>query len=177
MIEVVKPKRGELREAGELLGVETVDRTGLVVTSEGAFVRIFTVSPVNPLLMSGEEREKAAGTFQRLISQLHADERIQIVVEGRPVNLDELVGESGVRLRRARARPRAASGPRAIRCRCRAVALAAARGARGIAAIACRQPGGSGGQPLRGGSAAAATARRPRSARLRAAREAADGSA
>ena len=93
MIEVRKPRREELRDAGELLGVEAVDRTGLVVTSEGAFVRIFRVAPVNPLLMSGEEREKAAGTFQRLISQLHDDERIQVVVEGRPVNLAELVGE------------------------------------------------------------------------------------
>jgi hypothetical protein len=93
MIDVSKPRREPLREAGELLGVEAVDRTGLVVTSEGAFVRIFGVSPVNPLLMSGEEREKAAATFQRLISQLHADERIQVVVEGRPVNLVELVGE------------------------------------------------------------------------------------
>ena len=74
MIEAVRSKRGDLREAGELLGVEAVDRTGLVVTTEGAFVRIFRVAPVNPLLMSGEEREKAAGTFQRLISQLHADE-------------------------------------------------------------------------------------------------------
>ena len=57
MIDVRKPRREELREAGELLGVEAVDPTGLVVTSEGAFVRIFRVSPVNPLLMSGEERE------------------------------------------------------------------------------------------------------------------------
>ena len=94
MIELVG-RRGEgLREAGELLGVETVDRSGLVVTREGALVRTFRVSPVNPLLMSGEEREKAAATFQRLISQLHADERIQVVVEGRPVNLTELVGDS-----------------------------------------------------------------------------------
>ena len=57
MIEAVKTKRPELREAGELLGVEAVDRTGLVVTSEGAFARIFRVMPVNPLLMSVEERE------------------------------------------------------------------------------------------------------------------------
>ncbi len=70
MIEVRKPRREELRDAGELLGVEAIDRTGLVVTSEGAFVRIFRVAPVNPLLMSGEERAKAAGTFQRLISRL-----------------------------------------------------------------------------------------------------------
>ena len=93
MSEAVRSKRGELREAGELLGVEAVDRTGLVVTSEGAFVRIFRVAPVNPLLMSGEEREKAAGTFGRLISQLHADERIQVLVEGRPVNLEQLLGD------------------------------------------------------------------------------------
>ena len=92
MIEAVTSKRGDLREAGELLGVEAIDRTGLVVTSEGAFVRILGVSPVNPLLMSGEERDKVAATFQRLISQLHADERIQVLVEGRPVNLDELLG-------------------------------------------------------------------------------------
>jgi hypothetical protein len=87
-------KTGELREAGELLGVEAIDHTGLVVTSEGAFVRILRVAPVNPLLMSGEEREKTAGTFQRLISQLHADERIQVVAEGRPVNLEELLAKT-----------------------------------------------------------------------------------
>jgi hypothetical protein len=87
-------KTGQLREAGELLGVEAIDRTGLVVTSEGAFVRILRVAPVNPLLMSGEEREKTAASFQRLISQLHADERIQVVVEGRPVNLEELLAKT-----------------------------------------------------------------------------------
>jgi hypothetical protein len=58
MLEVSKPRSGKLRAAGELLGVEAVDRTGLVVTSEGAFVRVLRVAPVNPLLMSGEEREK-----------------------------------------------------------------------------------------------------------------------
>src|SRR5581483_11561482 len=92
VMEVATSKRGELREAGELLGVEAIDRTGLVVTCDGAFVRVLRVSPVNPLLMSGDERDKVAATFQRLISQLHADERIQVVVEGRPVNLDELLG-------------------------------------------------------------------------------------
>jgi TraG P-loop domain len=91
VIDAVRSRREEMREAGELLGVEAVDRTGLVITSEGAFVRVLRVTPVNPLLMSGEEREKAAASFQRLISQLQADERIQVVVEGRPVNLEELL--------------------------------------------------------------------------------------
>ncbi len=93
MIGLSKPQRGRLQEAGALLGVEAVDRTGLVVTREGAFVRVFRVSAVNPLLMSGEERERAAASFQRLISQLRAGERIQIVVEGRPVNLTALLDD------------------------------------------------------------------------------------
>ena len=41
VIAVRKASSEQLREAGELLGVEAVDRTGLVVTSEGTFVRIF----------------------------------------------------------------------------------------------------------------------------------------
>jgi len=35
MMEALRNKRPELRETGELLGVEAIDRTGLVVTSEG----------------------------------------------------------------------------------------------------------------------------------------------
>ena len=49
---------GGLPAAGELLAVEAIDRTGLIVTSEGALVRIFRVTPRNPLLMSvGRARE------------------------------------------------------------------------------------------------------------------------
>ena len=65
---------GGLPAAGELLAVEAIDRTGLIVTSEGALVRIFRVTPRNPLLMSVGEREKTAAAFQRLLSQLGADE-------------------------------------------------------------------------------------------------------
>ena len=87
--------RGErdLPEAGDLLAIEAIDRTGLIVTSEGAFVRIFRVVPPNPLLMSAEERAKTAATFQRLIAQLKADESLQFYVDARPVNLEELLGD------------------------------------------------------------------------------------
>ena len=81
----------ELPEAGDLLPVEYLDRTGLIITSEGAFVRIFRVAPPNPLLMSGEERGKTAATFQRLVSQLKADETLQIYIDARPVNLSQLL--------------------------------------------------------------------------------------
>jgi TraG P-loop domain len=83
--------RDVLPQAGELLAVEAIDRTGLVVTSEGAFVRIFRVAPPNPLLMSMQERAQTAATFQRLAAQLNAGETLQIYIDARPVNLHELL--------------------------------------------------------------------------------------
>jgi hypothetical protein len=83
--------RDALPEAGELLAVEAIDRSGLVVTSEGAFVRIFRVVPPNPLLMSPQERAQTAATFQRLAAQLNAGETLQIYIDARPVNLSELL--------------------------------------------------------------------------------------
>src|SRR3954454_8692579 len=80
-----------LAAAGELLAVEAIDRTGLIVTSEGALVRIFRVQPPNPLLMSTAERARTAAAFGRLIGQLRAHETLQIYVDARPANLDELL--------------------------------------------------------------------------------------
>src|SRR4051812_20989320 len=80
-----------LPAAGELLAVEAIDRTGLIVTSEGALVRIFRVQPPNPLLMSAAERARTAGAFQRLVGQLRAHETLQIYIDARPANLDELL--------------------------------------------------------------------------------------
>ena len=73
---IAKGRAGGLPETGELAAVEAIDRTGLIVTSEGAFVRILRVTPPNPLLMSAQEREKTTGTFQRLVSQLKAEETL-----------------------------------------------------------------------------------------------------
>ena len=84
---------GGLPAAGELLAVEAIDRTGLVVTSEGALVRNFRVTPRNPLLMSVGEREKTVAAFQRLLSQLGADETVQIYIDARPVNLTQLLAD------------------------------------------------------------------------------------
>ena len=36
-----------MKQAGELLAVEAIDRTGMVITSEGALVRIINVTPPN----------------------------------------------------------------------------------------------------------------------------------
>ena len=59
-----------LAAAGSLLAVEAIDPSGLLVTSEGAFVRVLRVSPVNPVLMSAGERERIAAALQRRVSVL-----------------------------------------------------------------------------------------------------------
>ena len=164
MIEAVKTKRAELREAGELLGVEAVDRTGLVITSEGAFVRIFRVAPVNPLLMSGEEREKAAAYVPA--ADLPAARRRADPDRGRGPSGEPRPSCSAD----CRREVEACAGPppgRAATSRdpLSLLAVAAVRVARGVAAVARRQPGGGRGQPLRGRAvrSRASTSRAPRS--------------
>src|SRR3954453_18286602 len=80
-----------LSEAGDLLAVEAIDRTGLIVTSDGALVRIFRVQPPNPLLMAAAEQARVAAAFQRLVAQLRAHETLQIYIDARPVNLEALL--------------------------------------------------------------------------------------
>ena len=119
-VSAVKGER-ELPEAGDLLAVEAIDRTGLIVTSEGAFVRIFRVVPPNPLLMSAEERAKTAATFQRLIAQLKADE-IAAVLCRRAAG--EPRGAAGRLPARSGGKRRPRAEPRSIR---RAITLALAQ--------------------------------------------------
>jgi len=82
---------GWVNEAGDLLPVEAIDRTGLAITSEGAFVRILQVTPPNPLILSGDERARIARGYCQLVSRLRSDQRLQFYVHSRPVNLAEIL--------------------------------------------------------------------------------------
>ncbi len=68
-------RRRQLPEAGELLAVEAVDRSGLLVTSEGRLVRILAVTPPNPLIMSGADRAGVAAAYCHLVSRLRPSSR------------------------------------------------------------------------------------------------------
>ena len=83
-----------LKEAGELLPVEAIDRTGLTVTTEGAFVRILQITPPNPLILSEEERLGIARGYCRMVSRLRASQSLQFYVEARPMNLGEILSEA-----------------------------------------------------------------------------------
>ena len=82
-----------LAGAGELLAVEAIDHAGLIVTSEGALVRIIAVTPPNPLILSQEEREQTAAAFCQLVSRLRPQRSVQFYVEARPVNLGEVLAD------------------------------------------------------------------------------------
>ena len=97
-------KLESLPEAGELVAIEAIDRSGLVVTSEGAFVRVLRVTPPNPLILSGEDRQAVAAGFCRLIGRLRPEQSLQFYVDARPVRLAELLAN-------ARSEVQASAGP------------------------------------------------------------------
>jgi len=80
-----------MKEAGELLAVEAIDRTGMVITSEGALVRIINVTPPNPLILSPQERVRIAQGYCHLLSRLRADQSLQFYVVSRPIDLDDIL--------------------------------------------------------------------------------------
>jgi hypothetical protein len=83
-----------LPEAGDLLPIEAIDHSGVVVTSEGAFVRILHVIPPNPMILSAEDRAMTAAGYCQLVSRLRPQQVLQFYVEARPVNLDEVLTRS-----------------------------------------------------------------------------------
>src|SRR3954452_19177624 len=82
-----------LPEAGELVAIEALDRSGLLVTSEGALVRILEAAPKNPLVMAARERVAVAEAFGQLVGRLRPNQAMQFYVEARPVQLDALVAQ------------------------------------------------------------------------------------
>jgi hypothetical protein len=83
-----------VKEAGELLSIEAIDRSGLVITSEGAFVRYVKVSPPNPLILSREEQVATASAFCHCLSRLRPEQCVQFYVEARPVDLQSVLESS-----------------------------------------------------------------------------------
>ena len=93
--------RSDSPHAGDLLPIEAVDREGLVVTREGALVRVLRASPKNPLVMSSIEREQIGRAFGQLAGRLGAGQSAQFYVEATPVRLDALLSHSHGEAQRA----------------------------------------------------------------------------
>src|SRR3954466_4004652 len=108
--ETRRARNDELPGAGDLLPVEAIDRTGLMVTGEGAFVRVLRVTPANPLILSARDREAIAAGFGRLLGRLRPGQSVQFCLDARPIQLDAVLAE-------VRADVEAAAGPMPTRTR------------------------------------------------------------
>jgi hypothetical protein len=102
-----------LPEAGELCAVEALDREGLLVTSEGAFVRYLRVTPKNPLVMSEVDRELVGQALGQLVGRLGAGQSLQFYVEATPVRLQAVMEHSLMEAERAQRALRRDAGERA----------------------------------------------------------------
>jgi hypothetical protein len=89
-----KAEASPFGEAGDLCAVEAIDREGLVVTSEGALVRLLRAAPKNPLVMSSVEREQVGHAFGQLAGRLQAGQSVQFYVEAAAIRLDALLAHS-----------------------------------------------------------------------------------
>src|SRR3954463_5594767 len=105
-----RERADELPEAGDLLAVEAIDRTGLVISGEGAFVRVLRVTPANPLILSGSDREAIAAGFGRMLGRLRPGQSMQFSLDARPIQLESV-------LEQLRADVQAAAGPAPSRTR------------------------------------------------------------
>lgn len=94
-------RREEMPEAGELLGIEAIDKSGLVVRDDGYFLRALNVTPPNPLIMTDVERADMAEAFGQLVGRLRSKQSIQFYVEARPVLLDSVLADVRAEVERA----------------------------------------------------------------------------
>lgn len=91
-----RPRRdgGELPQTGDLLAVEAIDRSGLVVTREGALVRYLHVVPPNPMILSREEQSATAAAYCQSLSRLRVGQCVQFYVDARPTDLRSVLERS-----------------------------------------------------------------------------------
>jgi energy-coupling factor transporter ATP-binding protein EcfA2 len=77
-----------------LLPVEFVDESGLVITSDGALVRIVQVFPPNPLVLAPEDRQRLADGFCHLVGRLRPSQSVQFYAQAKPIDVEDLLDAS-----------------------------------------------------------------------------------
>lgn len=86
-------ERSRTDYAGDWLAVEHLGADGLVVRSDGAFVRYLEVSPTNPLVLSDAECVELSRAFGAVASRIPARMTATIHVQATPLPIDQLLSE------------------------------------------------------------------------------------
>ena len=91
----------EPAQSGELLEVVALDRNGVLVTTDGALVRVVEVTPRNPRVMGVDAQERVAEGLATMVGRLRVGESLQFYVDATPVLLDDVVAGQREEIARA----------------------------------------------------------------------------
>ena len=91
----------QLALSGELLDIVALDRNGLIVSTEGALVRIVEVTPRNPRVMGIEQQERVAEGFAAMAGRLRVGQSLQFYVDATPILLDDVIATQRQEIDRA----------------------------------------------------------------------------
>ncbi|MBN8867304.1 MAG: hypothetical protein J0H98_07105 [Solirubrobacterales bacterium] len=81
----------DMPEAGEIFEIDAIDRDGLMIRSDGTFVRMLEVSPRNPSLLSVEEAQAVSATYAQMLGRLRTGQSIQFILDSRPVHVEQVL--------------------------------------------------------------------------------------
>src|SRR5216684_1036412 len=92
----MSPRRRErerVEYAGDWLPIEALGRDGLLVRSDGAFVRYLEVTPTNPLVLSDADCVELSRSFGQVVSRVPARMNATFYVEATPLPVGQLLEE------------------------------------------------------------------------------------
>lgn len=87
-------EREDMPEVGELFEIDALDRDGLMIRSDGTFVRMLEVTPRNPGLLSMEEAQAVSASYAQMLARLRPKQSLQFIVDSRPVHVDRVLAAS-----------------------------------------------------------------------------------
>lgn len=101
LAEKIRPTEVEdMPEAGEIFEIDALDRDGLMVRSDGTFIRMLEVTPRNPELLSVEEAQAMSATYAQMLARLRPKQSVQFIIDSRPVHVDRVLAASRAEVER-----------------------------------------------------------------------------
>src|SRR3954447_14420293 len=85
--------RGEARHTADLLPLASLAPDGLLVRSDGAYVRALDVTPSNPLVLDDDGAERMTRGLAELLLRVPAGMSVQLYAQADPVDLEVLLAQ------------------------------------------------------------------------------------
>jgi TraG P-loop domain len=87
--------------AERLLGVAAIAPDGLLIGSDGSYVRYLQSEVVNPLVLDPDEAARISAAFAQIAARLADRQTLQLYVQATPLQLEELLAEQSHRCEQA----------------------------------------------------------------------------